>query len=155
MSVPDQDKRLQDIVDLLSESAQDYVSYVDENGDVKQKLQIDPEKLYWGTRIVNSPFFGRFVLVLKRLEQKGHECKNNMSLPRAINMAEDIIEMVKGHKYSIDGKSSESIRDKNNTQGTLLHLLARQKIEKEFVMKDGKTKGFLSGMVGDKERDEA
>ena len=153
MSYQEQDNNLKDIVDILSESAQDYHEYVDENGEIQRKLEIDPEKLYWSTRMVNSPLFGRFILILKRLEQKAHECKNNMSLPRAINMSTDILAMVKGMKYSVDGKSSESIRDKNNVQGTLLHLIRKQSIEHSINTKDKVRDGMLAGLMGKKDDD--
>ena len=154
MSYQPEDNNLRDIIDILSEGAQDWHEYVDENGDIQRKLEIDPEKLYWSTRIVNSPFFGRFILILKRLEQKAHECKNNMSLPRAINMSTDIIAMVKGYKYSVDGKASESIRDKNNTQGTLLHLIRKQSIEREYIAKNEKSKALLGGLLGNHKEEE-
>ena len=154
MSYQPEDNNLRDIIDILSEGAQDWHEYVDENGDIQRKLEIDPEKLYWSTRIVNSPFFGRFILILKRLEQKAHECKNNMSLPRAINMSTDIIAMVKGYKYSVDGKASESIRDKNNTQGTLLHLIRKQSIEREYIAKNEKSKALLGGLLGNNKEEE-
>lgn len=154
MSYQEQDNNLKDIIDILSEGSQDWHEYVDENGEIQRRLEIDPEKLYWSTRMVNSAHFGRFILILKRLEQKAHECKNNMSLPRAINMSTDIINMVKGYKYSIDGKASESIRDKNNTQGTLLHLIRKQSIEREYIAKNEKSKTLLSGLIGSQKEDD-
>jgi len=154
VSYNEQDNNLRDIIDIISEGAQDWVPYTDENGDIQKRLEIDPEKIYWSTRMVNSPHFGRFIVILKRLEQKARECKNNMSLPRAIIISDDIIGMIRGYKSSIDGKSSETIRDKNNTQGSLLHLIRKVSIEKEYIAKGDKSKGFLSSLVNNKDPDE-
>ena len=155
--MPEPDKRLQDLIGILTEASQDITIGVGENGEETKTLQLDPEKLYWGTRLINSDKFGRFVLVLKRLEQKAFEAKNNMTLPRAINMAEGILASVKAYKYSIDAKSSETLRDKNNPQSSLLHLLGKNKSERKITVGGAGKKTFMDGLVGragEDERDE-
>ena len=157
MSMPDPDKRLQDLVGILVESSQDVDVGVGENGEETKTLRLDPEKLYWSTRLINSDKFGRFVLVLKRLEHKAFEAKNNMALPRAVNIAEGILASVKAYKYSIDAKSSETLRDKNNSQSSLLHLLGKNKSERKITVAGQGKKTFMDGLVGrsgEEERDE-
>ncbi len=155
--MPEPDKRLQDLVGILIEGSQDVNVGVGENGEEIKTLQLDPEKLYWSTRLINSDRFGRFVLILKRLEQKAFEAKNNMSLPRAVNLAEGILASVKAYKYSIDAKSSETLRDKNNSQSSLLHLLGKNKSEKKITIAGQGKKTFMNGLIGqsgEEEREE-
>jgi hypothetical protein len=155
MSMPETNKSVQDMVDIIYEAAQDVEEYVDENtGEVKKRLQLDPEKLYWKSHLINSDKFGRFVLKLKQFQRLAEDAKNNMCLPRAVNLSENMIKVVKGYKYSIDAKSSETLRDKNNTQGTMLHLVGKNKIEKQYSFKDGAKKSLLSGWLGEEDRND-
>jgi len=67
---------------------------------------------------------------------------------RALVFAEQITEIVKSFKYSIDAKSSESIRDVNNTQSTLIDKINRNKIEKAYTIKGDAKKSFMDGLLG-------
>lgn len=154
--MPETNKPVQDLIDLLVESSQVITERTEQDGTVTRSLDLDPEKLYWSTRMVNSDKFGRFVLVLKKFEQKAQECRNSMSAPRAKIVSDWILGMIKNYKYSIDGKSSESILDKNNKSGTLVHLISKNKQEKMYTVKGDMKKSFMAGLMGgegDSERD--
>ena len=89
------------------------------NGEILEQLVLDTERVYWKTHNVASPYFGRSVLELKQFENCALDCFNHMSAPRAQVLAKQITQGVLAYKYSIDAKSSESQRDKNNASMTL------------------------------------
>jgi len=60
---------------------------------------------------------------------------SNMTKERADVIAPQILQLVKNFKYSIDGKSSETRRDKNNAQSSLVDKLVRNKQERIISLK--------------------
>ena len=56
--------------------------------------------------------------------------------------------IIESYKRSIDAKSSESRRDENNAQSTLIDKINRNKIEKIYSVKGEAKKSFMSGMLG-------
>ena len=67
---------------------------------------------------------------------------------------EQIKELVIAYQYSIDSKSSESIRENGSAQSTLIDKIARNKIERSYQVKGEKSRSFLDAMMGrDKEDD--
>lgn len=147
-------KQLRDMIDLLTEGSQDRVFKEDEQGKVTSELEIDPEKIYWSTKLVNSPYFGHYVKVLKKLEYLAEEATNNMCSQRAMLISKGILALVKAHKYSIDAKASETFTVNKNVQGSLLHLIGRNKIEKQISIKGDKQKAFMNGLFGGEGEDE-
>jgi hypothetical protein len=145
--IPDTGEQNNHVIDLISTAAH-HMEEVETDG-VKQKiLVLDPESLYWATRSVNSNTFGRFVYELKNLESLAFEAVNHMTLKRAAIFREQILRLVEAYKKSIDGKASESIRDKHNSQLTLIDKLSRNKQERVITLPDELKQGFLSGFVG-------
>ncbi len=70
-------------------------------------------------------------------------------------MAHDILEMSQSYRRSIDAKSSESLRDKNNSQSVLIDNVGRNRVEKVYTMKDQINKSLLKSFLGrDRDRDE-
>lgn len=127
---------------------------VETNGVRTNQLVLDPESLYWATRSINSNTFGRFVYELKNLEALAYEAENHMSPNRAKVYKEQILRLVNSYKKSIDGKASESIRDKQNSQLTLIDKLSKNKQERVYTMKDEMKRSFLDGIMG-KEADQS
>ena len=77
-----------------------------------------------------------------------------MSRSKAIALSEQIKELVIAYQYSIDSKSSESIRENGSAQSTLIDKIARNKIERSYQVKGEKSRSFLDAMMGrDKEDD--
>jgi hypothetical protein len=155
---PNTDSKIRDMIDLFSEGSQDYHETQDETGKVTKELVLDPEKIYWSTKMVNSPFFGHYVKILKKLESLAYEAEYNMCKPRAEILKKAILALVQAHKSSIDAKASETFTVNKNVQGSLLHLAARNKIEKQISVRGDKQKAFLSGLFGtegESERDGA
>ncbi len=152
--IPQQNKEHNDLIDIIIEASQNIEDIETEEGKFTKQLILDPERIYWKTHIVNSPTFARFVYELKELEHLGIQCKNHMSWKRAEVLGKQIHNLVSSFKYSIDAKSSESLRDKNNTQSTLIDKINKNKIERAYTIKDDARKSIWQGLVGrDAERD--
>ena len=79
---------------------------------------------------------------------------DNMCEERARNLGYEIMEIGISYRRSIDAKSSESQRDKQNSQSTLIDKINKNKVERVYTMKD-KVKGSLfDSIIGrDAERD--
>lgn len=118
------------------------------DGHVERQLVSDPKKVWYKTQIVNSPTFGNMAFELETLESKRLQCYNHMSQPRAAVMDQQLEGIILSFQYSIDAKSSESLRDKNNTQSTLIDKVNRNKIEKAYTIKGEAKKTFIDGMMG-------
>ena len=70
-------------------------------------------------------------------------------------MAHDILKMSQSYRRAIDAKSSESLRDKNNSQSVLIDKVGRNRVEKVYAMKDQINKSLLKSFLGrDRDRDE-
>jgi hypothetical protein len=156
MSAREQDDiNMKDVIDLLSHASHEKIEKIDENDRPYIDSSVDHEHYYWGTRMVNTQHLGEAVVKFKRLEQKANEAKYFMTAGRAKVAREYIMALYMQYKYGIDSKSSETSRDKDNNQSSLLHLIRKQTVEKEFTAKNDKTRKLLSGFLQQKDPDEA
>ncbi len=146
--IPQQNKEHNDLIDIIIEASQNIEEIETEEGKFTKQLILDPERIYWKTHIVNSPTFARFVYELKELEHLAIQCKNHMSWKRAEVIMNQIKNLVSSFKYSIDAKSSESLRDKNNTQSTLIDKINKNKIERAYTISGDTKKSIWQGLVG-------
>jgi hypothetical protein len=79
----------------------------------------------------------------------------NMCTDRSNQMSHDILEISQSFRRAIDAKSSESLRDKNNSQSVLIDKVGRNRVEKVYTMKDQVNKSLINSFLGrDKDRDE-
>lgn len=124
-----------DLIDLLTEAAQ-MVIETEENGIKKKEIIPDTESLWMQTKMVNSPFFARYILKLRDLYDLAANAKDNMCAERANVISDQILAKYKSHKYSIDSKSSETLRDAHNTQPSLNHLVVKQHTDRSITMKE-------------------
>ena len=141
------------VIDLISTAAH-HIEEVETDGVRQNQLVLDPESIYWATRSINSNTFGRFVYELKNLENLAYEAEHHMTANRAKVFKEQILRLVDSYKKSVDGKASESIRDKQNSQLTLIDKLSKNKQERVYTMKDEMKRSFLDGIMG-KEADQS
>jgi len=96
----------------------------------------------------------RFVFELENLYNMGRQAYNFMSINRAKSLEKQIAQLVGAYMYSIDAKSSESLRSNGSAQSTLLDKVARNKIERSYKVEGEKRRSFLEAMMGkDKEED--
>lgn len=151
----DIEKPTNDIVDMIIEGCQVIETVKQRDGTELKQLTLNPKKVWYKTHIVNSPTFGRYVLYREMLEDKSAQCFYHMSQERAHVMANQIIDLCESYDYSIDAKSSECLRDKNNTQSTLIDKINRNKIEKQYTIKDEMSKGIMDGFLGKKVNQDA
>jgi len=154
MSYENIEPKQQDIVDLITESAQKIELVDNENGTQTKVLTNDPETVYWKTQIVNSPTFARFVYELKNFERLADQSLNHMSKERGMILHQQIKEIVSAFKYSVDAKSSESMDAKMMTQNTLIDKLNRVRIEKSINLKENVKNSLFSSLMGKKESSE-
>jgi len=61
MGIPESEKTHNDLIDIIIEASQTVEEVEEADGKFKKVLQLDPEKIYWKTHIVNSPTFAQFV----------------------------------------------------------------------------------------------
>lgn len=146
--IPEGQKIHTDLIDILIEASQEIEEVSQPDGTTQKQLLLNPEIIWWKTGIINSPTFGRFAYMLKEWERQAEECFDNMCRDRAFEIAKDIIEIGKSFRRSIDAKSSESLRDKNNTQSTLIDKINRNKIEKLYTVKGEGKKSLMAGLLG-------
>ena len=125
--IPETQKSNQDLIDLLVDACQtvDYIEDPITPGKFAKQLILDPEKVWWKTHLINSPTFGMFAKVLIDLESMATDAKNHMSPQRAQVLQEQLLKYCQGYRYSIDAKSSETLRDKHNTQPSLLDKMQK------------------------------
>ena len=155
MGIPESEKTHNDLIDIIIEASQTVEEVEEADGKFKKVLQLDPEKIYWKTHIVNSPTFSQLVFQLKEFQSLGVQGFHFMHRNRALVLAQQIEEKVKNYKYAIDAKSSESLRDMNNTQSTLIDKINRNKIEKAYTVKGDAKKSFMDGLLGREAEQEA
>ena len=135
-------------MDLLVDACQIVEQVQNIDGSYTKQLMLDPEKAWWKTHLVNSPTFARFAFELKEFERMADDAYNNMTATRAEVIAKQIREIGMDYRYSIDAKSSESLRDKNNTQATLLDKMQKNRVERAYTVKGDAKNSFLQGLMG-------
>jgi len=146
--IPQAEKPHNDLIDILTDACMTIQQVRLPNGEIENQLVQDPKKVWYKTHIINSPTFGRCAFELETLDGMRVQAYNHMSRPRAIVVDGQLEGIVKAFQYSIDAKSSESLRDKNNTQSTLIDKINRNKIEKAYTVKGETTKTFMHGLLG-------
>jgi len=147
MSV-EEDDHLKDLIALINFGSHNVVEKVDENGVMRRTLELDPRRIYYTTRLVNSQFLGRAVVKFLELKKLADEAINFMTPKRAEIAKKDLMTRFDNFHYGIDAKSSETVRDKDNNQSSLLHLIRKEKIEKELKFSDQKSQKMLSKWLG-------
>lgn len=140
---------------MIVEGCQSFETITHQNGSQTQELRINPKKIWYKTHIINSPTFGRYVLFREMLEDKASQCIFHMTRERAVVMSSQIMDLCDSYDYSIDAKSSECLRDKNNTQSTLIDKVNRNKIERQYTVKEDVKDGILAGFLGKKAQADA
>jgi len=153
--IPESQKDHNDLIDILIEASQTIEEINTPDGKTEKQLLLNPEIIWWKTGIINAPTFGRFAFELKEWERQGPECFDNMYKDRAHEMSKDILAIGESYRRSIDAKSSESLRDKHNTQSTLIDKINKNKVEKAYTIKGEGRRSLMDGIIGrDQERDE-
>lgn len=143
-----------DLIDLLTEAAQ-LVVETEENGVKKKEIIPDNESLWMQTKMVNSPTFARYILKLRELYDLAANAKDNMCAERAKVISDQILAKYKSHKYSIDSKSSETLRDAHNSQSSLNHIILRQHQERSITIKEQAKSSLGDSIMGREKQQQA
>jgi hypothetical protein len=155
MPQPDGSEKHNDLIDLIIQSSQKTIDVKNDDGTISREMQMDTDSLWWKTHTISSSNFGQLAFELKEWERMALAAHESMSPERADQVSHDIMEISQSFRRSIDAKSSESLRDKNNSQSVLIDKVGRNRVEKVYTMKDQMNKSLLSGFLGrDKDRDE-
>jgi molecular chaperone GrpE (heat shock protein) len=155
MPVPDGQDKHNDLVDLIIQSSTKTVNVQSEDGTTYQEQQLDSDSLWWKTHSISSNQFGALAYELKEWERMALQSRENMCAERSTQISSDIMEISQSFRRAIDAKSSESLRDKNNSQSVLLDKVGRNRVEKVYTMKDQVNKSLINSFLGrDKDRDE-
>ena len=149
----DEQKR-NDAIDFLIDGMQDIIKVEQPDGSYKLETRFNPEIAWYKGHMINQPF-GRCALYIKRLEHVAELAENFMFSGRALILKKGIMLIVEEYKRSIDAKSSETWRDKNNSQSALIHLLSRNKTERQITLKEDAKRSILDDWLGkDKNKEE-
>ena len=155
VQLPESQKNVNDVLDLIIEASHVSRQISLEDGSLQEQLVEDPKILYYSSRVVNSNMFGRFAFHLEDFFTKGEQAFANMCYLRAKELSRQITAKYMSYRYSIDAKGSESIRDKNNSQSTVMDKINRNKVEKVYTVKGDMKKSAWEGITGkDVGRDE-
>ena len=155
MPQPEGSPKYNDLIDIIIQSSQKTIDVMQKDGTVTKEQIIDDETIWWKTGSVNANTFGRFAYELKEWERTSHLAENNMSIPRAIQISEEIMGTGISYRRSMDAKSSESQRNSQNSQSTLIDKINKNKVERVYTMKDQAKKSLFDGFLGrERERDE-
>jgi hypothetical protein len=155
MSARDTPEKHNDLVDLIIQSATKSVDVKNEDGTIFRERQMDDDILWWKTHSISTNTFGAVAFELKEWERMSLNASASMCPIRADQVSHDIMEISQSFRRAIDAKSSESLRNKNNSQSVLIDKVGRNRVEKVYTMKDQMSKSLFNSFLGrDKERDE-
>ena len=151
--LPDADKDYSDFLSFMADACKKESKILQKDGTILTEFKVDWKKPYYKLQLINSPNYSRFVYEVERLEGMAIDAFNRMPIERAKIIYEQIMNLVDSYRYSMDAKSSEILRNKDNTQSSLTHLLTRIRIERNYNSMEEQKKGILAGVFGDKEKD--
>jgi len=151
--LPQESKHYNDAIDFITEACNDIVVVTLEDGRKQKQLQINPKKAWWKSLLLNTQNASRFALELEEWERLASLCSRFMSKIKAEDFSTQISEIGLSFRYSLDAKSSESQRNKNNAQATLLDKILRNKQERIVSLKGDAKRSLFDAFVGkEKER---
>ena len=146
--IPEGQPKYNDLIDIIIQAAKKTVDVEQLDGSKAKETIIDEEIVWWKTGSVNSNTFSRFAFELKEFERMSIEAFTRMSPDRARIFAHQVINIGTSYRRSIDAKSSENMKDKNNSQSTLIDKINRNKIEKVYTQKGEMKKTVWDGIMG-------
>ncbi len=148
------EEKRNDAIDFLIDSFQEVKERRNtETGEIERVLEINPEIAWYQAHSISMPF-GEYARKLKRFENLAKRCHSMMSPDAADEMVRDIMLKVDEFKRSIDGLSSQTYRDKNNTQSSVFQILANKRQEKIYTIHGDAKKSFMDGLLGKEARQE-
>lgn len=145
--IPDESEKRNDAIDFLLDGMKEITVQELDDGTVQRDVQFNPDIAWYKGHIINQPF-GRCALLIKRTEHLARQAYHFMAPKRAVVLERGLLDIVEDYKRSIDAKSSETYKDKQNTQSALIHILSKNKVEKQYTLKGNAKKTFMDGILG-------
>ncbi len=141
-----------DTVDIVFQSVQKTSYVVNEEGNTVSTQVMDDLALWFKTLTVSSNKLGQLAFEMMEFLRNGACARTNMCIERSTQWENECAEVFESVKKSLDAKSSESIRNHDNSQSTLIDKINRNSVEKIYTMKDIAKKSLWSSILG-KEKD--
>lgn len=152
--MPESEKNILDMVDIVLESWKSPQVVEMEDGTQRIERVIDERRAWWQTHHIGTTSLGSFAKERENLGNLFRSASYHMTKNRAEALEKQGLLLCQAYDYSIDAKSSECIRDENNAQLTLLSMLAKAKTERQINVKGELGKNVLSAYLN-REQDNA
>jgi len=149
-TMQESEKSVADLVDVVLESWKTERLVETEDGKTRIERVIDSRRGWWQTHHIASNQFGSLAKYREELGNLFKSASYHMTAHRAAPLVKLGMMFCESVDYSMDAKSSESVKDVNNNHMTLLTLLAKAKTERQFNVKQELSKGILDGIIGKK-----
>ena len=140
-----------DTVDIVFQSVQKTVQQK-KDGEIINTQVMDDLALWCKTLTVSSNKLSQLIFEAMEYVRSGLQANNNMCKERAAIWIQESLDIFESIKNACDAKSSESIRNGENSQSTMIDKINRNSVEKIFTMKDTAKKSIFSSIMG-KEKD--
>lgn len=141
-----------DTVDIVFQSVQKTIDQADADGNITKIQVMDDLSLWCKTLMVGSNTLGQTIFEMMEFMRNGFLAYTNMPKERAELWVGEVQEIVESVKKTLDSKSSESIRNKENSQSTLIDKINKNSVEKIYTMKETAKKSLWDSIIG-KEKD--
>ena len=136
--IPQNEQNRNDIFDFLVDGMHEKKERMNpETGLIEMVNEFNPRVAWAKSHIINQPF-GRHEFERQNLEGLANLAFHYMSYEAAVILREGILMLCTAYDRSIDAKSSEIYKDKHNTQSALVHILSKNKVEKQLTLKGDK-----------------
>lgn len=149
-SMQESEKTINDLVDVVLESWKKERLVETEDGKLRMERVIDERRGWWQTHHIASNQFGSLAKYREELGNLFKSAAYHMTSNRAAPLIKLGMMFCESVDYSMDAKSSESVKDANNNHMTLLTLLSKAKTERQFNVKQELSKSVLDGIIGKK-----
>ena len=146
--IPDSIPKAADLVDVLVERAKVNKEVRLADGSTGYQAVVDEDIIWTSTGSINSNKFGLHIYALQEFERNGREAYNNMSYARAKIFEAQSLAIGKSFRRGDDGKASENMKDKNNSQSTYIDKINHQKSERILTAKGVAEKTLWDSVMG-------
>jgi len=136
-----------DTVDIVFQSVQKTKEITNDDGKKEYIQVMDDLALWCKTLSVASNKLSQVIYEMMEFMRIGLSAEKYMSKERAAVWRETTLGIVESIKKSLDSKSSESIRNKDNAQGTLIDKINKNSVEKIYTMKDTAKRGIFDSIL--------
>lgn len=143
-----------DITTLLKDGMMEVIMIEGKDGKMVPSLQLKNKSAWYKTLNINSHQFGMMAEYLETFAMFANTVKYHMSKPMADVLSLQIKEFAEILRYSIDAKSSETMRNKRNAQTSMIDKYLENKQEKVIDLK-GEMKRTFGDMLMGKESEKA